>query len=68
MAKYDLIVRDVTMLDKDYEIQKHVDIAIFGNRIEEIGEGIQEKAKEEISGKGLLAMPGLVDAHHHNAQ
>ncbi|MBR3001887.1 MAG: amidohydrolase [Oscillospiraceae bacterium] len=68
MANYDLIVRDVTMLDKDYEIQKHMDIAISGNRIAEIGEGIQEKAKEEISGKGLLAMPGLVDAHHHNAQ
>ena len=68
MDKYDLIIRDVTMLDKDYEIQEHVDIAVLGNKIVYVGADVQGEAKEEISGKGMLAMPGLVDAHHHNAQ
>lgn len=68
MDKYDLIIRDVTMLDKDYEIQEHVDIAVSGNKIAYVGADVQGEAKEEISGKGMLAMPGLVDAHHHNAQ
>ena len=64
----DLMIRKVSLLDPDFEIQKEVDIAVSGNRIAAIGKNLEGEAKEELSGRGLLAMPGLIDAHHHNAQ
>jgi 5-methylthioadenosine/S-adenosylhomocysteine deaminase len=47
-------------------------IAIQGNAIVWIGSAADAKtqfaAKETIQGKGMIAMPGLIDAHYHTGQ
>jgi len=47
-------------------------IAIVGNAIAWIGSAADASAmftaKETISGKGMIAMPGLIDAHYHTGQ
>ena len=63
-----LLIKNVTLLNRNFEIEKNTDIAIDGNKITKIGRNLGYTADDVIDGKGLLAMPGLVDAHHHNAQ
>ena len=41
------------------------DIRIFQGVITEIGNLKEEKSEKVINGKGLLALPGLVDLHTH---
>ncbi len=43
---------------------KNVDVAIKDGKIYQIGE-ISEKAKEEISAKGLTVLPGCIDTQTH---
>ena len=66
--KYDIIIRNTKMLAPDFSVRDSVDIGIAGGKISLIGENIQDTADEIIDGNGLLAMPGLIDAHTHNAQ
>ena len=65
---YDLLVKKVRILDPEFRILDDMDIAIHDGRIAAVGKDLPGTADEFLSGKGLLAMPGLVDAHHHNAQ
>lgn len=65
---YDLLVKKVRMLDPAFKVLDDMDIAVRGGRIAAIGKDLPGTSDEFLSGKGLLAMPGLVDAHHHNAQ
>lgn len=67
-TRCDILIRNISFLDKEFGITKSKDIAIRNGMISEIGEKLMYEADEVIEGKGLLAMPGLVDAHHHNAQ
>ena len=41
------------------------DILIENNKIIKIGQGIEEKKAEVLRADGLIALPGLVDAHTH---
>jgi 5-methylthioadenosine/S-adenosylhomocysteine deaminase len=43
-------------------------IAIVGNRIVSVGPASPQQAKQTIDARGLIAMPGFVDAHVHTAQ
>jgi 5-methylthioadenosine/S-adenosylhomocysteine deaminase len=43
-------------------------IAVVGNRIVSVGPASPLQAKQTIDARGLIAMPGLVDAHVHTAQ
>ena len=43
---------------------KNVDVAVKDGKIEKIGE-ISEKAKEEISAKGQIILPGCIDTQTH---
>lgn len=65
---YSILIRKVQMLTSSFQVAKDMDIAISGNKIAEIGTNLIGNADEIIQGEGLLAMPGLIDAHHHNAQ
>jgi cytosine/adenosine deaminase-related metal-dependent hydrolase len=51
------------------ELRENAAILVEGTRIVDIGEARQIRADspgaEEIGGDGYLAMPGLVNAHHH---
>lgn len=42
------------------------DILIRDTRIASIGPSIAEEAEETLDGRGMLAMPGLVNAHQHS--
>jgi cytosine/adenosine deaminase-related metal-dependent hydrolase len=44
---------------------RHADVAFSGNRLVHVGAGFAGKADETVAGKGLMAMPGLIDIHSH---
>ena len=65
----ELIIRKaefiITMDDEKRELEQH-DLRISNGEIAEIGRNISSKgAIEEISGRGCLITPGLVNTHHH---
>ncbi|CAH8713209.1 amidohydrolase [Paenibacillus thiaminolyticus] len=53
----------VTM--KDGEAPYHGDIHIAGDTIQQIGPSLDVEADEVIEGEGMVAMPGLINAHQH---
>ena len=63
----DLLVKgaDVLTLDPGRpELRKH-DVAIKEGKILQMGEGLDYDSKLELSGKGKVLLPGLVDSHTH---
>lgn len=70
-----LIIKDldsIITMDRSSRILQNMSIAISGNRIVDIGSYSQVvrnwKADEVINGKGMVALPGLVDVHGHSTQ
>lgn len=68
---YDLLINAVDILQIDgadvHFLPRHA-IAVAGGRIEAIAPSINPGlARETISGRGMLAIPGLVNAHAHSA-
>src|SRR5512135_217739 len=63
-----LIIRNATVLTQDASrrILKG-DILIDGGSISDVGRDIRASAEEEIDASGMVAMPGLVNAHTHVA-
>lgn len=61
----DLLVRDVQILDVFTETVFAGDILIYEGRIASIQKNVLHKAKEVMEGKGLIAVPGFIDAHFH---
>ena len=65
----DLVIENATLLtmDPDRRIIANGWVAVTGNRIEALGNGAAGNvpAKVRIDGKGGVAMPGFVSAHHH---
>lgn len=70
MQTCDLMIKDGTVLLNFEELKEHMDIAVSDGKIIEIGEGLWKRyrASENISGKGKLFMPGLIDSHMHTGQ
>ena len=62
-----ILIRNVKMLDMLGDVPNctETSILIEENRIKKIKAQIEEVADEIIDGKGLLAMPGLVNTHTH---
>ncbi len=68
-----IIVRDVTALavapaSGAFTLRDAVDILIEDDRIVAIGPGIDRTVGTVIDGRGMLAMPGLVNGHNHFEQ
>lgn len=66
--KYDILIRDGSVIDGTGVPRYHADIAIKGERIVAIGEiddGV--KAKRVINASGLFVAPGFIDPHAHAA-
>lgn len=62
----DLIIRNVRIVRPGLPAVEPGDIGIAGGKIAAIGTGLSAStAGQVIDGKGLLAFPGLVDAHMH---
>lgn len=70
--KCDLIIRNCTILSPNFDILEDQSIVINDSKIVKIDSTtiVDEEYKTDsvISGKGKLAMPGLIDAHTHTCQ
>lgn len=70
--KCDILIKDCTYMDAEFEIHEHVNIVIKDTKVAEIvesGNDTEEyEAKVIIDGKNKLAMPGLTDGHTHVCQ
>jgi N-acyl-D-amino-acid deacylase len=60
----DLVIRGATVIDGTRRPRYQADIAVDGDRIAAIGQGL--KGKSEIDASGLIAAPGFIDAHTHD--
>ena len=65
MTRFDLVIRNATVIDGTRAPRFEADIAIEGGRIVQVG-SISGKAKTEIDAKGRIAAPGFIDAHTHD--
>lgn len=70
MKTCDLLIKDTAVLRNYQTVEDHVDIAVAEGKILAIGTKIAAdyQAAEQLSGKGKLFMPGLVDSHMHTGQ
>ncbi|MBU1221075.1 8-oxoguanine deaminase [Myxococcota bacterium] len=47
------------------EVLNNADILIRDNRIEKVGHNLPDEADTVIDGSGMVAIPGMVNTHHH---
>jgi len=65
------VIQDCCVLDSTHPsgLTEHQDILIQGNMIESVlSTGGQAHAPQVIDGRGLLAVPGLINAHTHSPE
>ena len=65
MHRYDLIVRNGTVIDGTRAPRFEADIGVSSGRIVRIG-SLQEKGDVEIDASGKIVSPGFIDAHTHD--
>jgi len=66
--RFDLVIRNGTVLDGTGSEPRDADVAISGTHIAEVGK-VSRRGTEEIDAKGMLVTPGFVDLHtHYDAQ
>lgn len=64
--RYDLLIRNVRVVRPGRPAIEPGDIAVSGEKIAAIGANLPTgAARQVVDGGGLLAFPGLVDAHMH---
>jgi len=63
-TRYDLLIRDTTIVDGTGQASYRGSLAVSGGRIAAVG-AVQGGAALEIDGEGLTTCPGFVDAHSH---
>jgi len=65
MSTYDLIIRNVQLVDPDSDETTTSDIAVTGGVVAAVGPDLVGEATEVVDAGGLLAFPGAVDVHQH---
>ncbi len=63
-ARYDLLIRNTTIVDGTGKAPCTGSVAVSGGRIAALGT-VEGSAAREIDGSGLTTCPGFVDAHSH---
>jgi len=64
--KFDIVVKNGTVIDTSQGIHEHNDIAITHGRIADLRKGINvDMAKYVIDASGMIVTPGLIDLHVH---
>ncbi len=64
--KYDTVIKDLELVRPNQDKTERMDVAIKDGKFAKISPNIvSEEGKDVYDGKGLLAFPGLVDAHMH---
>src|SRR6478609_2464734 len=64
--KYDLLIRNATVIDGTRAPRFAADIAVMNGRIASIGPLDNERADVEIDSGGRIVAPGFIDAHTHD--
>ena len=67
MSAPELLVRGATILDSDGPLRV-ADIRTEGGTIIEVGPGLRPGSARVIDADGMVAMPGLINAHTHSGQ
>jgi N-acyl-D-amino-acid deacylase len=65
MPAVDLIIRNATIMDGTGAPAQRGDVAVYGDRIAEVGR-VTVSAAREIDAEGLVLAPGFIDAHTHD--
>jgi N-acyl-D-amino-acid deacylase len=63
--RYDLIIRNATVVDGTRAPRYDADIGIVSDRISRIGK-LKGKGRVEIDASGRIVAPGFIDAHTHD--
>ncbi len=62
----DLFIKDAAVLvGPELDYQRATNISVIRGKIDEIGAARRKSGQRVLTGKGLLVMPGLVNAHIH---
>jgi N-acyl-D-amino-acid deacylase len=64
--RYDLIIRNATVIDGTRAPRYQADIAVAGDRIAAIGSIRNSDSEVEINAEGKIVSPGFIDAHTHD--
>jgi len=64
--KFDLLIRNASIVDGTGALRFPGDIGIRGDRIARIGDLAGARGETEIDLKGRIAAPGFIDAHTHD--
>ena len=67
MSAPELLVRGATILDSDGPLRV-ADIRTEGGTITDVGPGLRPGSARVIDADGMVAMPGLINAHTHSGQ
>jgi N-acyl-D-amino-acid deacylase len=65
MDRYDLVIRNATVIDGTRAPRYAADIALTAGKIAAIGKDLPKGAKE-LDASGKVAAPGFIDAHTHD--
>ena len=65
MDRYDLVIRNASVIDGTRAPRYQADIAVQGGKIAAVGRDLPKAAKE-IDASGKVAAPGFIDAHTHD--
>ena len=65
-AIYDLLFRDVRIVDGTGGQSRRGDVGVVAERIAAIGDLSASRGRREISGEGLALAPGFIDVHTHD--
>jgi N-acyl-D-amino-acid deacylase len=64
-ARWDLVLRDGTIVDGSGRSPYEGDVAIVDGRIVAVGRSLGGTGREEIDARGLAVAPGFIDIHSH---
>ncbi|MEK6245115.1 MAG: D-aminoacylase [Pseudomonadota bacterium] len=64
--RFDLIVRNATVVDGTRSPRYRADVGVRGDRIASIGSLGKSRAEVEIDAAGKIVSPGFIDAHTHD--
>ena len=64
-ARWDLVLRNGTVVDGSGTARFEGDIAILDGRIAAVGRTLADTGREEIDARDLVVAPGFVDIHSH---